>query len=411
MACTRSTRAPKIAIIGAGPASLTLSAILHAQNYPFTIFEAHTSLRNEGGSLDLHPTTGQAAIKEAGLWDVFVKHARPESDVAKVVDLSTGEVYFDQNGADKKDSDGKTEEELFAGRPEIDRGALSKLLYDSLPDKAVRWGKKLVKIESTPPTAEADATSEGKNQQHDLYFADGTSECGFDLVVGGDGAWSKVRSLLSPVQPQYSGISLVETWHRDVESNPWLLSYVGAGMAFAFGKDCAVISQRQGDGSLRTYACLRTPEDFMRTCGIDWDGNQEDARKLFVERYLGHVHEDLRRVVLECKDQLTPRTLFELPPSFTFAHREGVTLIGDAAHLMTPFAGIGVNVGMTDALSLARQIIATGKGEKSLDEAVREYEAELFPRVKKAMQKTLHGKETHFAENGSKLMVDMMKGR
>ncbi|PVI08263.1 monooxygenase [Periconia macrospinosa] len=390
----------KIAIIGAGPASLTLAAILHHQNLPFTIFEAHTSLRNEGGSLDLHPATGQAALKEAGLWAQFVKHARPESDVAKAVDLITGEVYFDQNGPDKEETEGKSEEELFAGRPEIDRGALSKILYESLPEASVKWGKKLVKIE---PSATA---VKGK---HDLYFADGTEERGVDLVVGADGAWSKVRSLLSTIQPQYSGISLIESWHRDVKSNPWLHDYVGAGTMFAFGQDCAVISQRQGDGSVRTYACLRTPEDFIQTCGIDWQ-DQDTARKDFVEQYLSHISEDLKWVVLECKDFSIPRSLYELPPTFTFSHREGVTLIGDAAHLMTPFAGIGVNVGMTDSLSLARQIITASKGEKTPDDALREYEADLFPRVEKAMQKTLHGKETHFTENGTKKMVDMMKG-
>ncbi|CAI6281012.1 unnamed protein product [Periconia digitata] len=391
----------RIAIVGAGPVSLTLAAILHNHNLPFTVFEAHSSPRNEGGSLDLHPTTGQTALKEAGLWSAFVKHARPESDVAKVVDLLTGQVYFDQNGPDKPENQDKTEDELFAGRPEIDRGALSKILLESLPEGSVEWGKKLVDV------VPSHTTPSGK---HDLRFTDGTEECGFDLVVGGDGAWSKVRPLLSDVKPGYSGISIVEYWHRDISSNPWLLEYVGAGIMFAAGENCAVISQRQGDNSLRTYACLRAPENFIDTCGIDWQGDASLAQKEFVEKYLGHINEDLQRLVLECKDSGIPRALYELPPLFKFSHREGVTLIGDAAHVMTPFAGIGVNVGMTDSLGLARQIIMASKGQKTLDDAVREYEADLFPRIEEAMQETLHGKESHFTADGSQKMVAMMTG-
>lgn len=89
---------PKIAIIGGGPAGLTLANILQKNSIPFSLFEhdASPNERNQGGTLDLHPKAGQAAFREAGLWDVFIQHARPESDVLKVV-KQDGVVLWDGN--------------------------------------------------------------------------------------------------------------------------------------------------------------------------------------------------------------------------------------------------------------------------------------------------------------------------
>lgn len=338
-------------------------------------------------------------MREAGLWDEFVKHARPESDCLKLVDLESGEVFWDENAGDgRSDEEEKSVEDMLNGRPEIDREWLMKITYGALPEGSVKWGAKLKEVTSNASDA----------AKHDLHFADGSTEEGFDLVVGGDGAWSKVRNLLTSVKPQYSGISAVELWHNYVQSEPWLLNYVGAGSCFAFAEGSAVLSQRQGDGTLRTYACLRVPENFVADCGIDWE-DQDTARTQFIERHFNHVSPDLQRLLTLSKDNLTLRALYELPIGFSYAHRSGITLIGDAAHLMTPFAGIGVNVGMTDSLVLAREIIASCKGDKSLDEGVSAYEEELRPRAKKAMEKTAKGKERHFRDGGSREMADMMR--
>lgn len=387
----------KIALIGAGPASLTLAAILQNHSIPFTIYEASPSFRNQGGSLDLHPQAGQLALKEAGLWDEFAKHSRPESDVLKLVDIS-GEVTWDENTLEKKDVKEGSE---FDGRPEIDRAALMQILYSNLAPASIKFGMKLQEVAPSKTAPENRDT-------YDLHFADGTIEQDFDLVVGGDGAWSRVRTLLSSVKPQYSGISAVEIWANDVASKPWLLNYVGAGSMFAFGEGCAVQSQRQGDGSVKSYASLRVPEDFVQTCGIDWS-KPDEARKQYMERYFSHAGDDLKRVVLESTDFLVPRVLYELPVGFTWPHRSGVTLIGDSAHVMTPFAGVGVNVGMTDSLVLAKEIIASVNGEKSLNEALQAYEKEMWPRAAKFAEKTERNKQQHFRAGGARELAEKMR--
>ena len=333
---------PKIAICGAGPVSLTLANILQNSNIPFTIYEAAPEFRTQGGSLDLHPQSGQLALKEAGLWDLFKKYARPESDVLKIVRLD-GEVLWDGNSTDKQEV---KEEEKFDGRPEIDRRALIKLLYENLDKNSIVFGKKLREV----------VPSEAAAKQYHLHFADGTTATDFDLVIGGDGAWSKVRTLLSDEKPQYSGITMAAASLNNIHANLWLEKYVGEGSMFAFGADTSITSQRGDNGYLLTYASLCIPEDLLTKCGIEWT-DTSTAREDYMKKCFSHVHPDLQRVFLESSDDLTPRQLYELPVGFSWTPQSSVTLVGDAAHVMTPFPGVGVNVGMTDALVLGREVI------------------------------------------------------
>lgn len=380
---------PKIAIIGAGPGGLTLANILQKHRITFTVYDVDSSPNavNQGGTLDLHPQSGQLALREAGLWDDFIKHARPEADVMKIVNPQ-GEVLWDGNGPDRQ---AISEAEKYDHRPEIDRTALKEILLAHLDPSCLKWGKKLLEV------VPADG------QTHKLHFADGSIATGFDLVVGADGAWSKVRRLLTDTMPYYSGITLVELWKMDVDlTNPWMSNYVGAGSCFSFGEGRTVQAQRLGNGSIRSYGCLRRPESFMKNCGIDWT-KPEAARKEYVERYYGDCGEDLKRVLLDCSDKLIPRSLYMLPVGFRWTSKAGITLLGDAAHLMTPFAGVGVNAAMTDALELGKAIISSSEAqdEGDLARSVAQYESEMFPRAEMFAQKTLKNLKGHFSTGGS----------
>ena len=387
---------PKIAIIGAGAGGLALANILQKNQIPFVVYEADVSAnaRNQGGTLDLHPAGGQLAIREAGLWDQFVKHARPESDVLKIVE-NNGEVLWDGNGSDARIV---PEAEKFDHRPEIDREALKEILLANLKPECLRWGKKLV--EAIPTELET----------FQLHFNDGSIEKDV-VVIGSDGAWSKVRQLLSPVKPHYSEISLVELWALDVDKkNPWMAQYAGRGSCFSFGEGRAIQIQRLGDGSIRTYASLRKPESFINDCGIDWT-KPESARKEYVEKYFDDCGNDLKRMILESSDQLVPRALYQLPVGFRWESRPGVTLIGDAAHLMTPFAGVGVNAAMVDALELGRALIECKESAdgKSVASALEAYESGLFPRGEAFAQKTMNNMQKHFSADGSKNLAKRLR--
>ncbi|KAJ5186447.1 hypothetical protein N7449_011211 [Penicillium cf. viridicatum] len=333
---------------------------------PFSLFEhdASPNERNQGGTLDLHPKAGQTGIREAGLWDAFIQHARPESDVLKVV-KQDGVVLWDGNTPQPPVRNDKS----MSYRPEIDRGKLKDILLRHLDGKNVHYDKTL-----------ASAVPGRRTNSWNLHFRDGSVEEDFDLIVGAEGAWSHTRKLLTDVEPFYSGITAIELWALDVDQNhPWM------GMV--------------ASGPTHVSGCLRG------LSGIDWT-QPNIARKELVERYYNDSAIELKRMILESTDKLIPRPLYMLPVGIKWDPRPGVTLLGDAAHLMTPFAGVGVNAAMLDALELGKTLVSLKMGKfPSLSKAIEKYERELFPRGQKFAQKTVKNMETHFSADGCNHLV------
>ncbi|ATZ56357.1 hypothetical protein BCIN_13g01980 [Botrytis cinerea B05.10] len=388
--------APKIAIAGAGPGGLILARLLQHNGIQCTVFEldANRDARSQGGIIDLHADMGQRAIREAGLMEEFQKHSLPDADSMKLV-KADGTVAWDENNKnDESDSIRQARD-----RPEIDRARLRDILLDSVEPDSIRWNSKIVSVEP----------NESNPAQFDLHFADQVAE-GFDLVIGADGAWSKVRRLVSAQVPEYSGVSMVELTARNVsEKKQWLSDYVGKGSFFMFDEGRGIICQRNGYDGIRVYAGVRKPESWIKDCGIDWE-NPIEARKQLTEQYFGDVHDNLKRLLSEATDTLIARSLYMLPVGFKWESRSGVTLLGDAAHLMTPFAGVGVNVALNDAMLLTHALLkqkdnfeADLKG--SLKQAIEEYEEQMFVIAKKNMEKTYQGLKLHFSADGVDHMV------
>ncbi|KAK4506670.1 hypothetical protein PRZ48_000402 [Zasmidium cellare] len=359
----------RIAIIGAGPAGCMLARLLtnspDNHNISVTIFESEASLnfRSQGGSLDLHEKTGQAALQKANLFDEFLKYARYDGEALKICDKNLL-CYIKQSGGNS------SKQKSTTGRPEIDRPRLRELLFNSLPNGTVQWSKKLTHIEPDTLT---------------LHFADGTTQTSFDLIVGADGAWSKVRPLLTSDKPFYSGIAgHSASIPNALERYPDLHSLVNRGSVFAFSDGKSLAGQQQGDGSLNISTWSVRPSDWQSAYDVH-DGAQvkDAARKEYADwdprlKALIEAAED---------DSFVPRDLYMLPVGNTFPHLKGLTLIGDAAHLATPFAGEGVNLAFEDSMRLAEAIIRASSttSPDSLDKEVLAFEKDMFVRAK-AMQ-------------------------
>ena len=363
----------RIAVIGAGPGGLICARGLQRHGIDVTVhdLDASASARGQGGTLDMHPGTGQHALRAAGLWDRFAALARPEGDQWRLLARDGGTLF-----------DGAPPEE-GQGNPEIDRGQLRALLLDSLAPGTVRWGHKLER---------AEPLGEGR---HLLRFAGGGST-ETDLVVGADGAWSRVRPLVSEAAPAYTGVTFVETGLDDADSrHPGLAALTGAGTMMALDNGLGIVAQRNSAGRIRVHAGMRVPEDWHVRAGVDL-ADPAAVRAALLARFDGW-DPALRSFLTDTDTGYVNRPLFALPAPHLWEHAPGVTLLGDAAHLMSPFSGMGANLAMRDGADLARELARHAVP----DEAVAAYERAMLPRAAEAAEGAADALDGAFAPDSA----------
>ncbi|KAF2218932.1 hypothetical protein BDZ85DRAFT_170814, partial [Elsinoe ampelina] len=349
----------------------TLALILHNAGIQVTIFEGEASpdFRNQGGTLDLHDDTGLLAMKRAGVYDAFTKQCRYDGE-AMVVCNKYLRRYLNMGGATAETS---------RGRPEIDRSALRQILFSALPKGTVQWNHRLRRVDDSDPANLI------------LHFDSAPAASGFTLLVGADGAWSEVRPLLTTMRPFYAGMSMVRyTIPNLASSYPDLNALINRGSVFAFSDQKAITAQQIGDGSASVSAVRLTPEDFIKNPPFDLaDGKASKSHAL---ADFADWDPRLRKLLeVASEDDIWYGNIFSLPPGTRWAHRPGVTLVGDAAHVLVPWAGEGVNLSLQDSVKLADAIVAANKtaGEKGtvkaevLSREVRGYEEDMFVRAEK----------------------------
>lgn len=352
-----------IAIIGAGPAGCMLARLLQQSKHDIsvTVFEAEASInfRSQGGTLDLHESTGQKALKAGGLFDEFLKYARYDGEAMKITDKKL--LAYIKQGASKKGS--------TTGRPEIDRPKLRELLFNSLEQGTVQWSKKLISV----------------SKDRTIHFADGTHQTGFDLIVGADGAWSKTRPLLTDVKPYYSGVGGHSFYIADAEqTEPELYDLVNRGSVFAFSDSKSIMAQQMGDGGINVATWSVRPVDWQ----TEYDCHDAAAAKAAARKEYADWDPRLLALIEKSEDHCVPRDLYMMPIGNTWEHFPGVTIIGDAAHVMTPFAGEGVNLAFEDSLKLSEAIISAAADPSTLDAKHAAFEQDMFRRQKATQQLT-----------------------
>jgi 2-polyprenyl-6-methoxyphenol hydroxylase-like FAD-dependent oxidoreductase len=338
-----------VAIIGAGLGGLTLARVLHVHGIAATIYEADASAnaRAQGGMLDIHENNGQLALKAAGLFQEFLAIIHPGGQATRVLDKD-GNVLLDHP------DDGT------GGRPEVPRGELRRILLASLPAGTVRWEHKLT------------AVSPVGGGRHILTFADGSTVT-TGLLVGADGAWSKVRPLLSDAKPAYVGTSFIETYLHDADTrHPASAEAVGGGALFAVAPGKGILAHREPNGVLHTYMELNKPKEWIDS--IDFS-DPATAVAHVVKEFDGWAPA-LIALITDAETAPVPRPIHALPVKHRWDRVPGVTLLGDAAHLMAP-SGEGANLAMFDGAELGNAI-AAHPGE--VEAALSAYEKDLFPR-------------------------------
>ncbi|HEX4058110.1 MAG TPA: NAD(P)/FAD-dependent oxidoreductase [Galbitalea sp.] len=373
---TNTNAAPTIAIIGAGLSGLVCARILQRAGLAVTVYEADADVaaRQQGGDLDIHSDTGQIALRQAGLYNEFLKNTIAGAEAVRIMD-KTAHVFIDHPEA----AGGH-------GRPEIKRTVLRELLVDSLESGSIHWGSKVVAVRPAEPG-------------HELEFADGTVVHA-DLVIGADGAWSKVRPLLTPVDPAYVGITMVEIRISDsANRHPDARALVGDGSLFALS-DHRYIGGHGGD-EMALGLGFRVPEDWSTASGVDW-ADAASARTALLAEF-GDWATPFTDLIRNCNDTIWPRPIYALPTGTSWEHVPGVTLAGDAAHVMSPFAGEGANLALIDGADLARAILSGG----DLDASLADYERKIIRRGAKSAAASAKSLDMLFNDKAPKQLVRM----
>ncbi|KAF9956876.1 hypothetical protein BGZ72_002387 [Mortierella alpina] len=370
-----------IAIIGAGLGGLTLARVLQLHGLQPVVYELESSAtsRNQGGTLDMHVESGQHALRTAGVWTEFQKLVRLQGQEFKLMDNNANVVFEDDGSKAVND------------RPEADRGSLKQILLDAMDDRAIHWGTRVTAVKPA---------QDGSRQWTVVYGND--QEATFDLVVGADGAWSRVRGLLSPAKPVYSGIVMVELRLANVElKHPEIAELVGQGSCYCLHNGQCLTSQRNGDGSNRVYITLKIGEqDFAELKFPD----APSARSYLLSKYSDWA-ESLKDLIRKCDDEITPRQIYALPVPHVWDSKPGVTLIGDAAHLMSPFAGEGANLAMWDGAELGLALADAVKTGKDLHTVIQEFEKRMYAMSLPKAEESASNLETFTSENGREAIL------
>lgn len=363
----------KIAIIGGGPGGLTLARLLQMKGIDAKVYErdVNKDARMKGATLDLHEESGLAALQEGGLMEAFWANYRPGADKMRITNENAN-VLFDDH--DKEDGD--------TSRPEIDRGPLQNILLDSLQPGTVVWGSHFVAMQ---------AHGEG----WELAFKNGLTVIA-DLVIAADGANSKLRPYITPIKPFYVGLTAVEgaVYHSETGS-PKIHQLLNGGKIFALGKGKSLIVSSKGDGSLVFYPGFKKEETWAKESGIDF------SDKAQVIAWFKKEYADWDAIWLELFENAStyfvPRPQYCMPLDQTWEALPNLTILGDAAHLMPPYAGEGVNMAMLDALDLSRCLLSIDYPDTL--SAIAAYEKQMRLRASQTAKDTLESTEgLHSAE-------------
>lgn len=365
----------QIAIVGGGPAGLALAKLLQLKGADVKVYERDMdrNVRVQGATLDLHEGTGLEALKRAGLLDEFYKHHRPVASKMLLVDGMLN-IAFDDH-----DFETVTAET----RPEIDRAPLRDILLNSLKPDTVKWDSHFVSMEK-----EKDGWR--------LHFKNGSNAYA-DLVIAADGANSKVRPYLSDIKPIYSGITLIEgNIYEAGKYAPKLFSFAKGGKVMAFDNEQFMGYGTKEDGSIMFVINFKAPENWLEQSRIDFN-NKEEVLKWFKKEFAGWSDEWYEFFINDAV-YFIPRPQYYFPFDQSWETDESLTMIGDAAHRMPPYAGEGANVAMQDAFELAECL--TSNQFANIKTAIAHFEKGMIARGAEATKDTLENSERIFSKTG-----------
>ena len=373
-----------IAIVGGGPGGLTLARLLQLKGANVNVYERdlNKDARVQGSPLDMHKGSGMAALRKANLVNEFNKNVRTGAD-KKIITNECAEIFFsDHESKQQEDVTGKF------SPPEIDRGALRKILLESLQPATVVWDSHFMSME-----AQGDGWL--------LHFKNGSAYYA-DIVIAADGANSKIRPYITNCKAFYSGITMVEiNVHDAAMATPLIYTLLNGGKIMAFGNEKCLLGGQKGNGNLGFYLSFKIDKDWAVNNSLDYS-DKAQFLEWFTKEYAGW-NPVWYELIEKATTPFIPRPVYCAPLDQTWNSLPNATLLGDAAHVMPPFAGEGANTAMLDALELSECI--TNDTYHTVQEAISVYEKNMRERAAKAAQESLQNGERMHSEGALDKML------
>jgi 2-polyprenyl-6-methoxyphenol hydroxylase-like FAD-dependent oxidoreductase len=378
-----------VLIIGAGIGGLCLAQGLKKAGVSVAIYERDRALdaRLQGYRLNIEPVGSQALYEclSADLWEILVATSGDPGSIMGVFNEQFHELMQEDEHTNPTDPVHDTHA--------VSRVTLRRLLLAGL-EEGVHFDKTFVRYEQT---------DDGKVT---AFFADGSSASG-DVLVGADGARSRVRQQLLPharmLDPRAIGIggklALTEqsaSWLPEplmLNKNMFLppRDFLFTSV-FRRREPAQKVALRIGDHlqttGLDSEQLLREVEDddyvmwafvaHRNTYPASVHGLRGQVLRDLVEQRMSNWHPDLRRLIASSTAETVEQFDFTAAVRVKPWPSTNVTLLGDAIHAMPPVGGMGGNTALRDASLLCRALAAVQRGEIELASAMHTYEAEML---------------------------------
>jgi salicylate hydroxylase len=354
------SRSEKILIVGGGIAGMTAAAALAQQGFPVTLLESAPQFGEIGAGLTLTPNA-MRGLDFIGIC---------EEAAAAGVEPGPQRFQHWQDGRTLVAIDRSTQRQKY-GAPYITIHRAD--IHDVLQAAAERAGVELI---AGAPVVSSEGTT--------VTLADGRTFSG-DVLVGADGVKSVIRQRFESRPPHFTGHV---AWRSLVPVTPDLQELSDfPGIIIGPGAMIARYNVRSSTILNLAFFCR---QDGWNEEGWTTPVDPEEIRAVF-----GHWCADARKLVdAACQQPMYKWAINARQPLPTWVVDGNVTLVGDAAHAMTPFLGQGAVTGIEDAIVLARALAAAS----TVSEGLSRYE------------KARHERAT-FIQQESNANADRMQGQ